>query len=165
MDLQGYLVENYRLLHRRLTRYLGCPELASDSLHDAWLRLGDKGPMQSVRCPDAYVYRVACNLAADQLRSRRIRQYTNDAELEFLADHSPGPDLIAEARADLEALTQAMNGLPSRHQDILVCLRVDELTRQEVAIRHGISLRRVDTMLRQALDFCVAQTKSPVLAA
>lgn len=108
----------------------------------------------------------SCNLAADQLRSRRIRQYTNDTELEFLAEHSPGPDLIAEARAELEAVKQAMNGRPSRHQDILVCLRVEELTRQEVAVRHGISLRRVDTMLRQALDYCgAAQTELPVFAA
>ena len=39
-QLQAVLESNYAGLHRRLTRHLGCAELASDSLHDAWLRLG-----------------------------------------------------------------------------------------------------------------------------
>lgn len=70
---QAVLENNYAALHRRLARHLGCTELASDSLHDAWLR-------------------------------------------------------------------------------------VDELTRQEVAERHDMSLRNVDTALRQALDHCARHT-------
>ena len=33
-------------------------------------------------------------------------------------------------------------------------LRLEDQTRTEVADRHGMSLRRVDTVLRQALDYC-----------
>ncbi|HEU4817909.1 hypothetical protein [Janthinobacterium sp.] len=35
---------------------------------------------------------------------------------------------------------------------------MDELTRQEVAERHDMSLRNVDTALRQALDHCARHT-------
>ena len=63
-----------------------------------------------------------------------------------------GFELIAEARSDLKAVERAMQGLPHRHQDIFVALRVHELTRHEVAVRHGLSLRRVDSTLRQALQ-------------
>ena len=37
------------------------------------------------------------------------------------------------------------------------------VTRDEVAARHGISLRSVDTLLRQALDHCAAQTGQTVI--
>jgi RNA polymerase sigma factor (sigma-70 family) len=152
-DFQALLAANYAPLHRRLARHLGCADAATEGLHDAWLRLADAAFTATVQSPLAYIYRVACNAAMDRVRADRPWQYAGDAEdtLEHLADHSPGPELIAEARSDLKAVERAMQGLPNRHQDILVALRVHELTRHEVAVRHGLSLRRVDTTLRQAL--------------
>jgi hypothetical protein len=38
------------------------------------------------------------------------------------------------------------------------------MTRQEVAVFHGLSLRRVDTMLRQALDYCAGKTDRLAMA-
>lgn len=153
-DFQALLAANYAALHQRLARYLGCADAATEGLHDAWLRLADTAAFTgTVQSPLAYIYRVACNAATDRVRADRPWQYAGDAEdtLAHLADHSPGPELIAEARSDLKAVERAMQGLPNRHQDILVALRVHELTRHEVAVRHGLSLRRVDTTLRQAL--------------
>ncbi|MDF3837880.1 sigma-70 family RNA polymerase sigma factor [Cupriavidus basilensis] len=163
--LRECLVANYERLHRRLQRHLGCPDQASDTLHDAWLRLGDATLSTAVQNSEAYVYRVACNLATDQLRHFRPWQYTNDAdtELENLADDSPSPDRIAEVRSDLAAVDRALDGLPRRHQDVLMNLRLEEMTRQEVANRLGVSLRHVDTLLRQALDHCAEQTGQPVI--
>lgn len=152
-DFQALLVENYTELHRRLARHLGCADAASESLHEAWMKLDGVRFEGALQSPVAYIYRVACNAATDRLRAERPWQFTGAEEdtLEHLIDHAPGPELIAEARSDLQAVERAMQVLPNRHQDILVALRVHELTRQEVAVRHGLSLRRVDTTLRQAL--------------
>ncbi len=154
--LREFLATNYQRLHQRLLRHLGCPDLASDSLHDAWLRLGEMPVTEPVQSPEAYVYRVACNLAMDRLRSNRPWQYASDvdSELEALSDQSPGPDVIAEARSDLEAVERAMERLPRRHRSVLIGLRIEDKTRQEVADWLRISLRSVDTALRQALDHC-----------
>jgi RNA polymerase sigma factor (sigma-70 family) len=164
--LRDFLAANYRRLHRRLLCHLGCPNLASDCLHDAWLRLADMEISTPVQNPEAYVYRVACNIAMDSLRGNRLLQSAADvdAELETIADRAPGPDLIAEARSSVGAVDRAMQHLPRRHQAVLVALRIDELTRQEVATCHGLSLRRVDTMLRQALDYCAGKTGQAVMA-
>jgi RNA polymerase sigma factor (sigma-70 family) len=164
--LRDCLVEHYDRLHRRLLHHLGCPDKATECLHDAWLRLGDMTAAATIQCPEAYVYRVACNLAMDRLRSNRHWQYMDDtdSQLEYLADKSPGPDCIAEARSDVEAMVLAVQRLPHRHQAILFALRIDEMTRHEVAATHGISLRQVDTVLRQALDYCSAQTGQAVMA-
>lgn len=163
--LQSYLTENYTHLHRRLLRYLGCAEQASDSLHDAWIRLGEMAVPEAVQNCEAYVYRVACNLAIDSIRSNRPWQYAADIDtaMDYLADEAPGPELIAEIRSEVQAVDRALKSLPRHHQDILKSLRLEDMTRQEVAARHGISLRNVDTMLRQALDHCADQTGQKVI--
>lgn len=162
--LRECLAANYARLRQRLQRHLGCPDLASDCLHDAWLRLGEMNVSEPVQSPEAYVYRVACNLAMDRLRSNRSWQYATDvaSELEALVDHSPGPDLIAEARSDLEAFERAMKRLPRRHRLALIGLRIEEKSRQEVADWLGISLRSVDTALCQALDYCAEHSGQEV---
>ncbi|MBN8752877.1 MULTISPECIES: RNA polymerase sigma factor [Variovorax] len=159
--LSAFVTSHYVQLVRRLTRHLGCPDLASDALHDAWLRLADIDSFHLVGNPDAYVYRAACNAALDRLRSARLRQHAHeaDAELARVADHAPGPHHIAEARSDVMAVDRAMRHLPHRHRSILVGLRVHEMSRQEVAIRQGLSLRRVDTVLDQALAYCAGHLR------
>ena len=166
-QLQAVLEGNYVGLHRRLTRHLGCAELASDSLHDAWLRLGSPagGGAPLAHSPVAYVFRVACNAATDSLRRNRAWLYADDGDgdgaaglVEFLADTAAGPERLAELQADVRRRAQAVEQLPRRHRQVLEALRVDELTRQEVAQRHGMSLRNVDTALRQALDHCARHT-------
>jgi RNA polymerase sigma factor (sigma-70 family) len=173
-QLQAVLESNYAGLHRRLTRHLGCAELASDSLHDAWLRLGAWtawGGAALAHSPVAYVFRVACNAATDSLRRNRAWLYADEGDgggtgagagaavlVDILADTAAGPERLAELHADVRRLAQAVALLPRRHQQVLEALRVDELTRQEVAERHDMSLRNVDTALRQALDHCARHT-------
>jgi RNA polymerase sigma factor (sigma-70 family) len=154
--LRDCLAANYGRLHRRLLRHLGCADQASDCLHDAWLRLGETRVSETVHNPEAYVYRIACNIAIDRLRSDRTLYFTgaSDGELEQIADHAPGPDVVAEARSDLEAMARALQRLPRLYGAILVALRVEEMPRQEVANRYGLSLRTVDTALRKSLMLC-----------
>lgn len=154
--LRDFLAANYVRLHRRLARHLGCPDLAAECLHDTWLRLGELTIFTPVRIPEAYVYRTACNVAMDRIRGNRSWQYTDnaDADIDHLADPGPGPDVIAEARSELAAVERALHRLPHRHRSVLAALRIEEMTREDVAIRCDLSLRRVDTVLRQALDHC-----------
>jgi RNA polymerase sigma factor (sigma-70 family) len=163
--LRECLAANYGRLHKRLTRHLNCPDLASDCLHDAWLRLGELTVPVSAQSPEAYVYRTACNLAMDRLRGRRSSQYVDEGEtvLEHLADPAPGPDFIAEVRSDVEAVERAMRHLSRRHRTVLIALRLEEKTRQEVADWLRISLRNVDTVLRQALDHCAEESGQTVM--
>ncbi len=164
--LRDFLAANYDRLYRRLVNYLGCPDQASDCLHDAWLRLGDMTVAVAVQNPEAYVYRVACNLAMDRMRTNRSWQYVADAdtELEYTIDHSPGPAAIAEARSDLAAVQRAMQNMPRRNLAVLMASRIDELTRDEIAACYGLSAKSVDFALRQALTYCAEQTKQPLKA-
>lgn len=164
--LQGFLCANYEGLRRKLTRHLGCADLASECLHDAWLRLGHLALRAPVHNPSAYIYRVACNAAMDRLRGDRSWQYTGDADtgIEHFADPMPGPAHIAEARCELASVQRAIERMPRRHRSVLVALRIDEMTRDEVASRYALSLRGVDTALRQALDYCAQDSAKQVPA-
>ncbi|MGQ3179229.1 MAG: RNA polymerase sigma factor, partial [Blastomonas fulva] len=156
LALREVLVMHYESLKRRLVRKLGCPDLASDCLHDAWLRLGEFTAPVPTRSPQAYVYRVACNAAIDRLRGARARRMVSmeEVDLDALADATPGPYEIAEQRSEVLALDRALRALPRRHRAVLVALRIEERTREEVADWLQMSLRSVDTTLRQALDHC-----------
>lgn len=69
--LIDFLSQRYGDLKRRLTHVLGSDDLAGDALQDTWLRLGDMEIGATVHSPEAYVYRVACNIAMDRLRGNR----------------------------------------------------------------------------------------------
>jgi RNA polymerase sigma factor (sigma-70 family) len=168
-DLQEVLTANYGHLHRRLTRYLGCADLASDSLHDTWLRLAEKerglerGRERErdriVQNPQAYLYRAACNAAMDRLDAQKRHQgeVDFDLQMEVTADAAPGPEAIAEACSDLRAMARVFAGLPKLQQCVLYALRIDERPRQEVAQQYGISLRCVDRSLARALAYCAGK--------
>lgn len=91
-------------------------------------------------------------------RGKRSSQYNDEAALEHLTDPAPGSDLIALARSDLAVVERAMQRMPYRHRSVLLALRIDEKTRQEVADEYQVSLTSIDTMLRQALDHCAEET-------
>lgn len=164
-ELRDVLVANYENLIRRLVRHLGCADLASECLHDAWLRLGEIEVSPAIQSPDAYVYRVACNLAMDRLRHERPLQLASEVEDELasLADAAPGPEQVALARSQLAAVERAYQGLPRRHRAVLTALRIDDQSREQVAGHYGISLRTVDTTLRQALQHCAEPAGLAVL--
>lgn len=151
--LQEFLAAHYDHLRRRLTQHLGCADRATESLNDAWLRLGDTLAETAIYNPEAYIYRMACNLATDNLRESRTSQYAPDAEtvLSSLADDVPGPAQIAEARSECARVEYAMQGLSRRQRAVLVALRIDDMDRRDVATRYGLSIHTVDTTLRHAL--------------
>lgn len=155
--LRDVLVRHYATLHRRLARQLRCPEVASECLHELWLNL-DQAVADALDRPEAYVYRAAANLALDRLRTRSLWQYVDESEASELADLSPGPDRLTEMRSEIAAIDQALQQLPRRHRAVLVAIRVDACSRGEVAAHFGISLRTVDTVLRQSLDHCAQQS-------
>jgi len=151
--LRGLLVDRYEEFKLRLTRHLGSEELASESLHDTWLRLHRQDEIGPVHNPRAYLLRVAVNTAMDRLRSdgRRARRAEIEAALE-VADAAPGPARETEARLEIEALEKAMRALPERTRAILMASRLEGLTHQAIAERMGVSRRTVAYELERAID-------------
>lgn len=156
--LRRLLLDRYDHLRARLTRRLGSSDLASDALHDAWLRLAHAEAIGPVRNPASYLYRVVLNVAHDrQIVNRRHLGAVEIDSLLDLADEAPDPGHVAEMRADLQALEAVMAELTPRQRDILLAARLDNMPRQEIADRLGISLRLVTKELQTAHEYCLAR--------
>ncbi|MGJ7545858.1 RNA polymerase sigma factor [Variovorax sp. LT1R16] len=151
-SLLDYLSKRYTSLKLMLTRRLGNADLASDALHDTWVRLQGAKELPARDHPGAYLMRVATNIAVDMQRKQRhtVSGEDIDAVLEEMADPGPGPAEQAQARFDLNVVAQLVERMPERRRAIFVMVHWEDMTRQEVADRLDISRRTVETELQRA---------------
>jgi RNA polymerase sigma-70 factor (ECF subfamily) len=158
--LMDYLSRHYDALKRQLGRALRNADLAEDALHDTWLRVNDQGGSADgpIQRPGGYLVRMAFNIALDIQRrqSRNLPLDEIDALLE-LADTAPGPDRIAEARSQLDAVARLLDRMPARRREVVVLVHMEGLTQPEVARRLGVSLRTVEYELKHAHDHLSAR--------
>jgi len=158
--LRRLLLLRYGDFKSRLARHLGSSELADEALQDTWLRLERGEGIVSVRSHDAYLFRIAVNLARDRQRAEDRRLTASEVEtLLTVADEMPDSEQIVTARSDLRALEAAMAELPARQRAILLAARLDSLPRDEIARRYRISRRLVQRELQEAQAYCAARIK------
>jgi RNA polymerase sigma factor (sigma-70 family) len=150
--LLSYLNRRYANLKVRLTRMLGNADLASDALHDTWLRLQSKDDQRPMQSPGAYLVRMAVNIAVDIQRrqGRMLAGDDIDQLLEEMVDPAPGPEQIGEARSELAALHTVIHKMPERRREIVILVHLEEVTHKEAAEQLGVSLRTVEYELKQA---------------
>jgi RNA polymerase sigma-70 factor (ECF subfamily) len=160
--LRDLLVVRYDDLDLRLRRRLGSSDLARETLHETYVRLNRTGDIIGVQRPDAYLYRIALNIAV-VLRRSEDRQ-ASPVEIEAainLADEMAQTDRMAEGRFEIAALERAIEALPPRQRAVFLAARLDETPILDIAASLGISSRLVESELRKALDHCAAQLQRP----
>ncbi len=163
--LLNYLNKRYANLKVRLTRMLGNADLASDALHDTWLRLQCKDDQRPMASPGAYLVRMAVNIAVDMQRrqGRMLAGDEVDQLLDEMVDPALGPEQISEARSDMDALHKVIHKMPERRREIVILVHLDEVTHKEAAERLGVSLRTVEYELKRAhqtMSAYAARTKN-----
>lgn len=147
------LAVDYDNLAKQLTRKLGSPDLAAEALHETFLRLENVSEAKPVRSPKGYLLRIAVNIATDQRRAEGRRLTSREVDILLdVADESPDPAQIAEARSEVEAFKQAMSELPDRRQQIVLGVLVDGASAAELAAQYGVSVRTVEIEVRRALE-------------
>jgi RNA polymerase sigma factor (sigma-70 family) len=155
--LRRFLMTGYHDLRRRLIRRLGSAELASEALHETYLRL-DRVGEAAVQRPNDYIFRIALNIASDLKRTDKRRlNYSQIEALYHTADAVIDAERQLEARSELAALEHAFQQLSPRQRAILIAVRVEGVPHAELARRFGISERMVDKDLRRALEHCADQ--------
>ncbi len=159
--LRDLLVTRYDELKNRLTRRLGSSDLAGETLQETWLHLAQAGEAGHLRNPEAYLYRVAVNVAGGQDRAERRRLAYSEVELLLQSEEDElDPERIAASRAEHAALLDVLDELPSRRRDIFLLARVERLPRRRIAELVGVSVRTVDVELSRALTYCLDRLKN-----
>lgn len=162
--LRSLLTDRYGDFKRRLARRLGSSDAASDVLHETYLRLERLDSPVQVANPQAYLLRMALNIASDRRQAQqRMLTAVEVDELWRLGDDTIDPESIAVSRSELATFRAALSELSPRSQAILLAARVDDLPHEAIAARFGISTRMVLYELRQALDHCAARVERKVI--
>ncbi|MBD9680142.1 sigma-70 family RNA polymerase sigma factor [Pseudomonas sp. PDM18] len=147
---------HYADLMRFLARRLGDNQRAADVAQDTWLRLADHPAEAEVQDPRAYLFRVAGNIAIDNLRreGRLAELHVDEAAANDLSDPASGLEHRLLAHEALEHLDAALDQLPANAREALLMNRVDGLTHAQIAQRLGVSESMVGKYIVQAMRHC-----------
>ncbi|VFT16319.1 sigma-70 factor, ECF subfamily protein [Pseudomonas aeruginosa] len=90
-------------------------------LHETYLRVDRLDDALEVKKPQAYLFRIALNIAADR-REGDARLLTGEevAELLQVADEGLDPERIVGGHAEIRRLLEALCELPARRRQILI---------------------------------------------
>lgn len=157
-DLSGVYLAHFADLSRWLANRVGSRDLAEEAMQETWLRLaGNRSALPQVNDPQAYILRVAGNIAIDIIRRERrhsARQISDDATLMALIDETPGPEATIIAREQLRQLVRALITLSDKARNVLLMNRCSGMGHREIAARLGISESMVAKYMAQALRHC-----------
>ncbi len=143
----------------RISRLVGCRDTAEDITQEAYTRLLEHAPRNSIEHPGSFVYRTARNLAVDHLRAQSIRQgpggLSTDALLEEIPSPLPGQDAIYEGKLAIARLSAALDRLPERRRQIFLLRRLHGWRYAEIADHLGLSVSAVEKHMRLAMEACL----------
>jgi RNA polymerase sigma factor (sigma-70 family) len=161
--LRDLLLADYNGIDQRLTRRLGSADLAADVLQETYLRIEGLTEVEAIRSPKAYLFRIALNIANDHRRaqSRNLTSGEVDGLLD-IPDDRPTPEREIEERSEITLLQRVIAELPERRRQVLIMSRIENLPHREIAQRIGVTVRTVETDLKQAIEHCVHRLKRNV---
>jgi RNA polymerase sigma factor (sigma-70 family) len=136
---------------RRAVIRQGIPAQDADELvHDAFLKVEQYQRDHAVRSQEALLVRTAVNLSIDRRRRGARVGHPDPVELHEIADTTPDPARIVEARARLRDMTEALARLPIRARRILLKRRLDNLSYAEIAAAENMSVAAVEKVVARA---------------
>ncbi len=142
-------------LHRYLQRRLPVPADADDLTQEVYLRLLRLDDAEFVRKPQAYLYGVASNVVREFRMRAELERERMTFDSEVLYDEAEHPaelpaDELANTLDTTRQLERALAQLPPMHRAIIVLLKRDGLTYEEVAQATGLSWWTVEKYYHQA---------------
>ena len=132
-------------------------EDAEDLVQEAFLRLHvflESG--REVEKPDAFLARIALNLAVDQSRrdrsERRDQFVTQAIEQLHIADLGPTPEETFSAAQRLERMSRVLDtNVSARAREVFFLHRLEGFTHEEIAERMRVSVRTVEKDIARAI--------------
>lgn len=125
-----------------------------DLVQQVFLHLSRHPDIETVRHPDAYIFRTASNALKDHLRRGQLRERLADSLiLTGEAADPASPDRVLQGREAMARIACALRELPERTRDVFVLRCFEGLTHAEIARLHGISERAVEKHFAKAIVY------------
>lgn len=148
----GELVRRHeRALNRHLFNLTGsreeARELAQDVFLKGWEALGESDPGGHVQ---AWLYRIASNLAFDLLRRRKVVRFVPIGDDYDVVSPDEGPDKRLQSKQAMAALQAALDRLPVDLKEVVLLREVEGLSYGEISAALGINDGTVKSRLARA---------------
>lgn len=137
----------------RSLRRLGVPELTvDDATQEVFLvvsrRLGEIEPGRE----RSFLFATALRVASTARRSAARRGVHDDAEVEQLVDHAPGPEELADRKRARDVLDRVLAALDLDLRAVFVLYELEEMTMAEIAVTLDLPPGTVASRLRRARE-------------
>ena len=157
--ISSAFLEHSSLLKRFLTRYFSRPQDIEDVVQEVYIRAykSEKDAVE-IEQPKAFLFRVARNLALNELR--RKSRYIEDS-IDVAESHTAGYVTATleeelQAREHLGLYCEAIASLPEQCRRVCLLRKVHGLKHQQIAERLQLSLSSVEKHLRRGALACDA---------
>ena len=136
---------------RRAVMRQGISDQDADELvHEAFLKVDQYQRIHAVRSHEALLVKAAVNLSIDRQRRSRHMPLAHGAEIHEIADATPDPARIVEARARLRQVAAGLALLPERTRRILLKRRLENLSYAEIAAAEEMTAAAVEKLVARA---------------
>lgn len=131
---------------------VNCVDTAADLVQETYLRIVRYPEADQVINHQAFIYRIADNLALDHLRARarRDRRDTVVAD-DDLVCRNPEPYTVLSDQQQLEMLEKLIYELPPACRTVFLLCRVEGKSYAQIADELDISPRTVESHMHKAL--------------
>ncbi|MEM1140957.1 MAG: sigma-70 family RNA polymerase sigma factor [Pseudomonadota bacterium] len=166
-SVEAAFVESGDLLKRFLSRYLFDSRDIEDLSHEAYLRAHEAEQRQVVRNPRAFLFRIARNLALNELsrKARKITDYIDEVTHGEELGASPSMDEQQEQAERFALFCRGAANLPPQCRRAFLMRKVYGYSHKEIASQLGISASTVEkhiaTGLHRCSSFMEAMEKGP----
>jgi RNA polymerase sigma-70 factor (ECF subfamily) len=141
-----------------LRRFFDGPCDITDCIQESYARLLSLSDEElvKVRCPHAFLFTTARNVAFEWLRKQRgiARSATPELDLANILDTTPSADEQMCARQELDLLAFAVASLPERCRQVLTLRKLDGVSQKDIAVRLHISENTVEKHARNGVRLC-----------
>ncbi len=149
-------------IHTYLSRMVRDPELAADLTQDTFVRAyRSLDTLEDASKARPWLFRIAYNLALDELRRRRIVRFlpwTGESR-----GSAPSAERLAMDARLSSSLERALARIPERQRAALLLSELNDLTGQELAAALGVShvaARALLTRARESLRVALAEEEA-----
>lgn len=148
------IVENWRAIcssvRSALMRRGRTSHEADDILQEAWIKLVRYQREHPIQQPEALIMRIALNLSVDAHRMSVSHGEEVAVEDVVLIDLAPSIDDVVLAKERMARFNDGLRRLSPKTRDIFLSYRLEDLTYQEIAVRHGLSISTVEKHISRA---------------
>jgi RNA polymerase sigma-70 factor (ECF subfamily) len=145
-------------LMRYLTRTWPNRQEIGDLRQDIYVRIYEAAAKAVPFSPKSFLFTTARHLMTDRIRRKRIVSIDAVGDLDALnvLIEEITPEQHTSAHQELRRLAEAIDQLPPRCREVVWLRRVNELPQKDVAVRLGITQKRVEKHVMKGMKLLAA---------